>query len=242
PSLAAVAWTNSGGPSNIRSLLAFDLDTLPVGAQILDARLSLYHDPTSSEGEHSSLSGPNNCSIRRVLQAWDEMTVTWDSQPGSTPQNEVVLPPSTSNTQDYLDIDVTDLVVDMIQYGGHGFLLRMETESYYRRVVFASSDHSDEDLHPKLVITHQGGVGIEEASHDALRIHPNPTKGQVLIDGLEADAQVEVFDLLGNRLTTMRPPAAGRTAVDLSDRPQGVYLVRVVEGSGRSSVQRVLLQ
>lgn len=241
-SLAAVAWTNSGGPSNIRALLAFDLDTLPVGAEILEARLSLYHDPISSEGEHSSLSGPNNCSIQRVDQSWDEQSVTWDAQPSSTTQDQIVLPMSTSDTQDYTDIDVTDLVVGMIQYGNHGFLLRMENESYYRRVVFASSDHPDPALHPKLVITHQSGVGIPMLENNVLRIHPNPTNGRVHIEGPKAGAQLELFNLLGDRVTTESYRSVDRCTLDISGSSPGVYLLRVLQGTGTAQVHRIVLQ
>lgn len=241
-SLAAVAWTNSGGPSTIRALLAFDLDTLPEGAEILEAKLSLYHDPTSSEGEHSSLSGPNNCSIQRVDQAWDELSVTWADQPSSTTQDQIVLPVSTSDMQDYTDIDVTDLIVAMIQHGNHGFLLRMETESFYRRVVFASSDHPDAALHPKLVITHRGGVGYAESANKVLRILPNPTNGRFQIEGLDNGAQLEVFDLLGNRVAALQSHAVGRTTIDLSGMSRGVYLLRMRTTTGRTSAQRIVLQ
>ena len=34
----------------------------------------------------------------------------------------------------------------------YGFMLKLETEEYYRRMVFASSDNNDSEIHPKLDI------------------------------------------------------------------------------------------
>src|SRR5436190_12006391 len=57
PSYEAVAWTWSGKSGVVRSLLQFDLSSIPANVMITDAKLSLYNDPTSAEngGQHSSL-------------------------------------------------------------------------------------------------------------------------------------------------------------------------------------------
>src|SRR5262249_35786347 len=115
PDFAAAAWTNMGNPSNERSLVQFDLSSIPPSAQITSALLSLFHNPTpASAPGHSQLSGPNDALLQRITSTWDEMTVTWNTQPTTTTQNQVTLPPSTSATQDYTNIDVTALVQDMV--------------------------------------------------------------------------------------------------------------------------------
>jgi gliding motility-associated-like protein len=155
--LMGLAWTNGGAESLTRGLLQFDLCVLPIDAVITDARLSLYQNTTSGHGSHSSLSGPNKCLLERVTQPWDEQAVTWDNQPPSTSLHAVTLAPSSSANQNYLHIDVTQLVKDMVGQN-YGFMLRLETESYYRKLVFASSDHANPALHPKLEITYTIGT------------------------------------------------------------------------------------
>src|SRR5688572_4807131 len=48
----AAAWTFSGETGYYRSLVEFDLSSIPVNAQILNARLSLFHNDISSSSGH----------------------------------------------------------------------------------------------------------------------------------------------------------------------------------------------
>jgi len=153
----SAAWTWEGVPGLNRCLLEFNLSLIPDNAKIIDARLSLYfhHIQMSVPMTHSSLGGPNISLLQRIENEWDENSVTWNNQPPVDTTNQVILPESTSPTQDYPNIDVTAIIQDMVKnpLTSHGFLFRLQTEEYYRRMVFASSDHLVDSLHPKLVIT-----------------------------------------------------------------------------------------
>ena len=184
--LDALAWTNSGNPSTVRGLIDFDLSQIPTGAIINSATLTLYHNPTSSNSsaKHQSLSGSNEGLISRVISTWDENTVTWNTQPQTTTQNEVIIPQSTSENQDY-SLDVTDLIKDMINNpsSSYGFMIRLKTEQYYRSLVFASSDHPNASKHPKLEISYSTNVtGIQEMANSKIIIFPNPTSDYVNIN------------------------------------------------------------
>jgi hypothetical protein len=154
--LAPIAWTNGGDLSVIRGLLEFDLSSIPANATVTSAKLSLYHFTSVGNGDHSSLTHPNVGFIERITESWQEGTVTWDTQPATTAMNRVNLPESESPTQDYTDLDVTNMIQDMINdpASGHGFMLRMQNEAPYCRLIFASSDNANSDLHPKLVVTY----------------------------------------------------------------------------------------
>jgi hypothetical protein len=56
--------------------------------------------------------------------------------------------------QDYIDIDVTELVKDIYENPeeSHGFMLRLKYEYDYRRMFFATSDVGDPQKRPKLDI------------------------------------------------------------------------------------------
>ena len=154
--LSAAAWTNGGSPSDLRSLIEFDLSGIPTSALIIDARLSLYYNPDQTNGQHS---GENNGLLQRVTQPWNETTVTWANQPTTTDVHQASMPLSGSATQDFIGIQIRALVQDMIDYPaqGFGFMLRIDNEVPFRRLIFASSDHPDDARHPKLEVTYVMG-------------------------------------------------------------------------------------
>lgn len=152
------AWTNSSVNDTIRVLLEFDLSNVPVGAVISNAKLSLYNNPdgASHNGQHQNLAGTNEWSINRITEAWDESVVTWNTKPTYTTTNQIIMNASTSPNQDFTDINVTALVQDMIDNPstGFGFYLKLQDESPYKALVFASSEHSDLNKRPRLEITY----------------------------------------------------------------------------------------
>jgi gliding motility-associated-like protein len=153
----AKSWTYQGTPGWIKSLVEFDLNSIPANAVISSAALSLYAmDYAAPEGQHSTLSGPNEAWLERITSAWDEFTVTWNTQPATTAANRLSLPASTGVLQDYLNMDVTLHIQDMVSNpsGNFGFMLRLKSDVYYRSLNFCSSDHAKPGLRPKLVITY----------------------------------------------------------------------------------------
>lgn len=167
PELPYVDWTydNQGCPNGThRSLVRFNgLSTIPSGATITNATLRLYGVPSSSilpihgnsqySGSPFSLTNPGW--VRRATNGWNENTVTWNTQPSSTTTNQVAIPVSTSQWNWNVSLNVTGIVQDIFSSGiNNGFLLRLQTEGYYRSVLFASSDHSNSDLWPELEVTY----------------------------------------------------------------------------------------
>lgn len=151
PSLIAAAWTYQGNFGIIRTLISFDLSSISCGSEIESADLSFFYNPYCGHVGHG---GDNWAWIRRITENWNEGSVIWPTQPAVTFMNQVSLPPSITTNQDYIDIDVTNLVQDMIDDPDHsfGFQLRMQTEEIYRSLTFASSDHSNSDWWPEIEI------------------------------------------------------------------------------------------
>jgi len=156
---AIEAWTQGGSNRIQRSLIDFDYSTIPAGATITSAKLTLYADTTynysagSVPPGHSQLSGSNAWNLARVTSAWDEQTVTWNTMPSIDAKSYLSLPASTSASESY-SIDVTTFVKDEIANPTiyYGFLLYLVTEIPYRAVYFYSSDGSYAALHPVLAI------------------------------------------------------------------------------------------
>ncbi len=111
--ISMMAWTYSGQTMFNRNVMRFVLDEIPTGSQIVSAILYLYSDPTitspSSSDGNSQLSGTNEFYIERIIEPWDVLTVTWNNQPASTMENRLLIPPSTSVTEN-IQIDLTGMV------------------------------------------------------------------------------------------------------------------------------------
>ncbi len=154
--LTTAAWTISGDPALWHTYIDFDWSVLPAGAQVLNATLDLYGVNTGGGGDfaaHSCLSGNNNSIIRRVTSAWDQTTMTWNTQPTTTSLNELAVPALCIPNQN-ISLNITALVQDMVDNPStsFGFQLSLATEQYYRGLIFGSSEHPDPTKRPKLIV------------------------------------------------------------------------------------------
>ncbi|HLO92130.1 MAG: DNRLRE domain-containing protein [Chloroflexota bacterium] len=150
-SIIAAAWTYDGTEGIGRSFIQFNLPQLPDSISDFQAFLNLYYDPTSHHVGHG---GDNVCKLERIIEHWTEKGVSWHVQPAVNSDNAVFLPASITSNQDYPNIDVTQLVLDMYAHpdSSFGFRLSLVDETIYRSMILASSDHSNPDLWPSLVI------------------------------------------------------------------------------------------
>jgi gliding motility-associated-like protein len=144
-----------------RALVKFtQLSTIPSAAVIVSAKLNLSCVNSSASYGSSYFSGSpyplsNVGWVERVTGAWSEHLVTWITQPTTTTTNRAVIPNSAARWGWSTSIDVTTLVNDIRTSGiNEGFMLKLQTEAYYRATLFASSDNADTTLWPELVITY----------------------------------------------------------------------------------------
>jgi len=233
PDFPAISWTNGGIHVDARGLIKFHLEELPIGMAIASANLSLYSYNSISNGSHSTISGSNEAIISRIITPWYEETVTWNNQPAITNQNQVYLPASTQSIQDYLDIDVTNLILDMIADpdNSHGFQLKLITEEHYRRMVFASSDNPNPNLHPKLEICFSIPNSVEESDNQKIdfNVYPNPAYDYVIVKfnnlgpGL---ASIDITDATG-KLIAQKSASKSELLIDVSNYSSGIYLITV---------------
>jgi hypothetical protein len=101
--ITSTAWTASGYKTTGRTLMYFNLSAIPARSTIQSATLYFYSDPTitgsSLEIGNSQLSGSNAFYLEKVIQEWDEYTVTWNNQPTTTTTSRIWVGPSTSTTE-----------------------------------------------------------------------------------------------------------------------------------------------
>jgi hypothetical protein len=241
-----MTWTFQGVEGTVRGLLEFDLTSIPSGSVITSALLSLYGiGDNSSFGGHSGLSGSNDAWIQRVASAWDEGTVTWNTQPTSTVTNQVSLNASTAVDEDYLDLNVTSLVQGMMTFGNNGFMITMQNENYYRRLNFASSDHLDPNLHPQLVVCYQPplvDIEVQQTNEIGLSIYPNPADERLLIelnDFSQWNSTVSVRNSEGKLLLTTFFSTSS-LELTTSNFDNGVYFISVENETGIVSKKLVI--
>jgi hypothetical protein len=150
-------WDADGfGQGTHRSLIEFDLKSIPAEAKVHSARLLLACDTVNYTKGHSSLSKSDAAWLMRVKEAWAETTVTWANQPAADTAGRITLEESKKAKQNY-EVDVTAMVAAMVADStkNHGFLLRSITESPYNYLTFGSGDHKDSTLHPALVVEYE---------------------------------------------------------------------------------------
>ncbi len=234
----AIAWTNNGYSSIVRSLIQFDLSSIPANAVINSATLSLYFNPTSEEGKHVRLPGSNASYLERITSSWSENTVTWNNQPTTTTLNRVSLAGTTSSTQSFTSINVKQLIIDSRNNpnSSFGFMLKLQQETIYKKLIFASSDNATASIRPKLTITYTVPARLQpdEVNQTGISIFPNPAFGSATIQ-LPADAgngvvTINTYNMLG-KLCTQAQAFADETdnliGFDISSLQPGVYVVNI---------------
>jgi hypothetical protein len=148
---APYAWTQEGILNIVRPLIDFNLkNKIKQGTTIKKASLYLYF---AEYGSNKSHAGENAFYIKRITSPWEELSVTWNNQPNTTDENQVLVPKSENQYQDYV-IDVTALIQDIINNpeNSYGIMLQLVNETPYNKAMFASSDNANSTKWPKLVI------------------------------------------------------------------------------------------
>lgn len=161
------SWTISGGVINLREFVKFaELSEIPDTSHIIEAKLFLYgldfDDPYFPQGNSYypgspyNIYGENSCYVEKVIEDWNENTITWNNQPLITQKNRATLAASTSQWNYNTTVDVTQFVKAIVKSSkNYGFRISMISETPYHSIGFYSSDASNAKQRPKLVITYQ---------------------------------------------------------------------------------------
>lgn len=154
------SWTQGGELNINRVLIDFNLDKIPTTAKIDKATLSLYFNTTSAYDkiiDKTGNQGQDSIVIRRVISDWNENYVTWNRQPETTEENQVVILRLENPRADYINIDITSITQDIVSNEAdnrYGIMVKLYNEKPYNVVFFSSGNHPNAELHPKLNISY----------------------------------------------------------------------------------------
>jgi hypothetical protein len=146
------AWTQNGTLNVNRALIDFDLSSIPAGASIDSASLSLYFNHSSAFGDQHQ--GETSFIVQRIISDWDESTVTWSTQPQTSTTHQVRVEGASEPKQDFPELDLTSLMQDYSddQENSFGLMLRLENEDPYTMLLLASSENPDENVRPSIEV------------------------------------------------------------------------------------------
>jgi hypothetical protein len=143
-----------------RSLIAFDLNSLPKSAIIQKVTLHLSYDlPIPFDSTYILNTDPSTgvefygAVLQQIVEPWDEHKVTWNTQPKTIEMNQVFLYPFIRNSN-IIELDVTGLFMNPSASAlpNYGMLFRLWPDNMFPGFRFASSDYPDAYMRPKLMI------------------------------------------------------------------------------------------
>lgn len=227
----------AGKDDTIRGLMQFNIPDIKAD-QILSAELNLWY--FSNVGFTQQV-GDNALDIHLITEEWKEEEITWNNQPAFDGEALVSLPRSSSITQDYTGIDVSEVIKAYLNTGAHGILLKLNKEQSFAGLSFASSEHPNTALHPTLKIVIDDGTHLPEATETGMHVFPNPAQEVLHVafptEGLH---ELSLIDLQG-KVRLELSTALTEVQLSVADLPKGLYVLRTLNEGGMQQ-QSVLIR
>ncbi len=143
-----------------RSLIFFNLDTIPKSAVIKKVILTLWYDlPIPFDSSYLITTNPAGTAnwygavLQQVVEPWEEDKVTWATQPKTIEANQVFISPFIRNTN-VTEVDVTKLYVPAAEAAApnYGMMFRLWPAEKFPGFRFASSDYGEAKMRPRLAV------------------------------------------------------------------------------------------
>lgn len=231
------------GVNTNRGLMAFDLSSIPVGSTIISAKLNLhaYTDFTVAVLQNGHC-GNNQSKLSRITSNWNESTVTWNSQPTVSNVNEILLNQSNATNQDYLNINVSNLVQDMVNNPttSFGFRLALADEVVTSSLAFCSKEFANPAKRPSLLVEYRlPASSVSEFKYTQFAMSPNPVEN-ILHLSFPNVAQIRLItcmDVQGKQVLQLNGENQ-EIELDLSSMASGIYTIFVEESSAVYQTQK----
>ena len=137
--------------------------------------------------------------------------------------------------------NITDTQITIISSGITYNFRKITMECDYGFYVFAvEALYENEMTSVKMVkgIDYQDHTSVAENQENVYSIYPNPTNSNITICGEEIN-MVEVYNLCGQKVMTIEANSSN-VNVNMSTLTTGVYMVKIVDGNGNATVNKVV--
>ncbi len=86
------------------------------------------------------------------------------------------------------------------------------------------------------------GISDYISKFSELKIYPNPTLGNVVIEFSNNAKRIEVYDIRGNLVYVDLQPTSGRVSLETASWNDGMYLVKVIDAEKKCSYGKIICQ
>lgn len=90
---------------------------------------------------------------------------------------------------------------------------------------------------PVWSFTTAASLSVDENELAAFSVYPNPTSGLLTIKSPKEIDNVEVFNLLGQNVSSFKGDSISNNSIDLSDLSKGLYLVKISSGDKTQTIR-----
>ena len=130
---------------------------------------------------------------------------------------------------DWIEVDVpTDDYVEVVLEG-------LEEDTYYEYMLACEFD--DSWIESGQPMAFQTGYDAVDEDASAVTVYPNPVIEKLHIQGIETE-EVQVFNTLGQKEKTI----ANTNEIDVSDWPEGIYVLRITAADGTVCLRKVMVK
>ncbi len=171
-SVRIFSWTSNGSPYFGRTLMQFDLKSIPTNAYINSAKLYLYAKTTGTgEGVvgQPTYGSKNTSLVQKIISTWQTSTLSFNNAPTIDTVGQKILNQSVNTAENYV-IDLTDFTQKWVNMpdSNFGVLLRMQTENNpYNSMLFECGAASDSNKNVRLEICYFAPLPISLFAFDA---------------------------------------------------------------------------
>jgi uncharacterized protein YjdB len=89
-------------------------------------------------------------------------------------------------------------------------------------------------------LTFLGTLSVGDTQIDDISVFPNPTKGNVIINGLNGDSTITIFTIQGRKVNQIKTSKENIT-INMDDYTNGMYLIRVMKNaSGSANLYKII--
>lgn len=198
------------------------------GAKIDGAILRLHVTTLVQTGE---------AEIYRIADPWDEGMVTWNTRP--VDNRDIIASNKLPNQSGvWFETEVTDIVKSWVEDGfpNNGFYVGIPLQGNSVGAQFATKEHPDPDISPKLFVEYHFGGGAEEEAASGSEFHVSPISTSAVGINFSlpvvTPATLKVYDASGALVETLvdGSVASGDHTMTWNGAP-GIYFVRLEVGN-----------